>query len=90
MALDKIKFYCRVVVLMASFMIRRGFQVGQGLLHRLTYRDSPSPKNVVVLGGSFAGIWLVKRLAETLPTGHRVVLGEQNSHLNFRLNFTRV
>ncbi|KAK0654817.1 hypothetical protein B0T16DRAFT_424041 [Cercophora newfieldiana] len=58
-----------------------------------TWRPTPTPdtvtKNVVVLGGSFAGIELVRRLVETLPTGYRVILVEKNSHLHYAFNFPR-
>ena len=57
--------------------------------HSWTWRATPDAKNVVVIGGSFAGIELVKRLAETLPTGFRVVWIEKNSHLNYSFNFPR-
>jgi len=44
---------------------------------------------VVVIGGSFAGYQVAKRLTETLPTGYRVVLVEKNSHLNYVFAFPR-
>ncbi len=45
-------------------------------IHQYTYRALPASetKNVVVVGGSFTGIALAKRLADTLPSGYRVVL----------------
>ncbi|OGM48091.1 hypothetical protein ABOM_002890 [Aspergillus bombycis] len=57
--------------------------------HNWTWQDTPDAKNVVVLGGSFAGIELVNRLAETLPTGFKAVWIEKNSHLNYSFNFPR-
>ncbi|WYZ42177.1 hypothetical protein EsH8_V_001072 [Colletotrichum jinshuiense] len=57
--------------------------------HRLTYQASPASRNVVVLGGSFAGLQLAKRLSQSLPSGYRVVLVEKNSHFNFTFNFPR-
>lgn len=57
--------------------------------HSYTYKAVPEPKNVVVIGGSFAGIMLARRLAETLPTGYRVVLIEKNSHIQNVFNFPR-
>lgn len=57
--------------------------------HGWTWQDTPDSKNVVVLGGSFAGIELVKRLIETLPTGFKVVWIEKNSHLNYSFTFPR-
>ncbi|KAK7745814.1 hypothetical protein SLS53_002531 [Cytospora paraplurivora] len=57
--------------------------------HRWTWQDKPNAKNVVVVGGSFAGIQLVRRLAETLPTGYKVVWVEKNSHLNYSFVFPR-
>lgn len=60
-------------------------------VHRWTYRLVPpsSIRSVVVVGGSFAGAQLTRRLAETLPTGWKVVLVEKNSHLNYLFAFPR-
>jgi NADH dehydrogenase FAD-containing subunit len=58
-------------------------------IHNWTWHSTPSTKNVVVIGGSFAGVELVNRLSHTLPTGYRVVLIEKNSHLNYLFNFPR-
>ncbi|OQV00302.1 hypothetical protein CLAIMM_05819 [Cladophialophora immunda] len=58
-------------------------------IHRLRYRSVPDPRNVVVIGGSFAGYFLAKRLAESLPTGYRVILIEKHSHFHFTWNFPR-
>ncbi|OAP54738.1 hypothetical protein AYL99_11186 [Fonsecaea erecta] len=58
-------------------------------IHRLRYRPVPDPRNVVIIGGSFAGYFLAKRLAESLPTGYRVVLIERHSHFHFTWNFPR-
>ncbi|PYI17423.1 putative mercuric reductase [Aspergillus violaceofuscus CBS 115571] len=49
-------------------------------LHRLTYRAVRDPKNIVVVGASFAGYHAARALASTLPTGYRVVVIERNSH----------
>ncbi|RAL11216.1 NAD(P)/FAD-dependent oxidoreductase [Aspergillus homomorphus CBS 101889] len=49
-------------------------------LHRLTYRSVPHPKNIVIIGASFAGYHAARRLASTVPTGYRVVIIERNSH----------
>lgn len=57
--------------------------------HSWTWQNEPNAKAVVVIGGSFAGIQLVKRLAETLPTGYKVVWVEKNSHLNYSFVFPR-
>ncbi|OGM41899.1 putative mercuric reductase [Aspergillus bombycis] len=49
-------------------------------LHRLTYRAVEHPRNVVVIGASFAGYHAAKCLASSLPTGYRVVVVEKNTH----------
>ncbi|KAB8209634.1 hypothetical protein BDV34DRAFT_18095 [Aspergillus parasiticus] len=48
--------------------------------HRLTYRAVEHPRNVVVIGASFAGYHAAKCLANSLPTGYRVVVIEKNTH----------
>jgi NADH dehydrogenase FAD-containing subunit len=69
----------------------RGYSVGYifATRPRTRRRNTPNAKNVVVLGGSFAGIELVNRLVETLPTGYKAVWIEKNSHLNYSFNFPR-
>ncbi|KAE8419864.1 hypothetical protein BDV36DRAFT_250527 [Aspergillus pseudocaelatus] len=49
-------------------------------LHRLTYRAVEHPRNVVVVGASFAGYHAAKCLAISLPTGYQVVVIEKNTH----------
>ncbi|KAE8147815.1 hypothetical protein BDV25DRAFT_159519 [Aspergillus avenaceus] len=49
-------------------------------LHRLSYRAVEHPRNVVVIGASFAGYHTARCLASSLPTGYRVVVIEKNSH----------
>ncbi|KAE8394835.1 hypothetical protein BDV23DRAFT_126500 [Aspergillus alliaceus] len=49
-------------------------------LHQLTYRAVEHPRNVVVVGASFAGYHAAKCLASSLPTGYRVVIVERNTH----------
>lgn len=67
----------------------RLLQLPGALLHRYTYAPGSSPRNVVIIGGSFAGIFLARRLCETLPSGWRVVLIERNSHFYFPFVFPR-
>lgn len=55
--------------------------------HRWTYRLVESPKNFIVIGGSFTSLRLATRLDHTSPTGNRVILIEKNSHFNFSFNF---
>lgn len=62
-------------------------QQAQAVYHRHTYQSSPDALNVVVIGGSFAGLQLAKRLSQSLPSCYRVVLIEKNSHFNFNFNF---
>lgn len=59
-------------------------------IHRATYKAVDNPKNVVVVGGSFAGFFLARHLAESLPTGWRVIMIEKKSHYQFTWNFPRI
>lgn len=61
----------------------------QALVHRRTYRLAESPKNVVVIDGSFTDPRLATGLSHPLPTGYLVILIEKNSHFNFSFNFQR-
>ena len=42
-----------------------------------------------MIGGSFAGVELTKRLIATVPTGYKVILIEKNSHFHHVFNFPR-
>lgn len=50
------------------------------LLHRLTYRVVANPRDIVVIGASFAGYHAAYCLAHSVPTGYRVTVVEKNSH----------
>lgn len=77
------------IVPVVPFLFRRLVQKIYAFRHRYTYEAVAEPKNVVVVGGSFAGLPLLSRLVETLPTGYRAVLIEPSSHFNFVFNFPR-
>lgn len=50
------------------------------IVHRWTYRAGPQPKNIVVVGASFAGYHTARCLVNSIPSGYRVVVIEKNSH----------
>ncbi|KAI9934572.1 hypothetical protein ASPWEDRAFT_643910 [Aspergillus wentii DTO 134E9] len=50
------------------------------LIHRLTYHPVSHPRNIVIIGASFAGYTAAHRLAHSIPTGYRVFVVEKNSH----------
>ncbi|KIV95101.1 hypothetical protein PV10_02793 [Exophiala mesophila] len=56
---------------------------------RRKYELGDNPKNVVIIGGSFGGWTAAQRLAQSLPSGYRVILIEKNSHFYFTWNFPR-
>ena len=86
---DKVKLIAKALSFFVPYIGRFVMQRVAALRHRWTWQDVPDVRNVVVLGGSFAGVELVRRLAETLPTGCRIVWVEKNSHLNYSFNFPR-
>lgn len=51
-------------------------------IHRLTYRPGPNPKNIVIIGGSFAGFQTAKYLAKAVPSGYRIIVVEKHSHFH--------
>ncbi|ETN41375.1 uncharacterized protein HMPREF1541_03310 [Cyphellophora europaea CBS 101466] len=89
MAID----FLRILILYARhafpYLLRLARQKLLAVHHRYTYRPTEKPLNVVVIGASFGGLHVAQRLAETLPTGYRVVLIERNSHLNYVFAFPR-
>ena len=86
---DKVRLYIKSTILIAKFSISLAIQRLKATLHRWRYTPLPDAKNVVILGGSFAGVQLAQRLTQTLPTGYKVVLVEKNSHLNYSFAFPR-
>jgi NADH dehydrogenase FAD-containing subunit len=89
MTSDKVKVFTKAFGFFIPYLGRTALQRVAAVGHRWSWQNTPDAKNVVVLGGSFAGIELVKRLSETLPTGYKAVWIEKNSHLNFSFNFPR-
>ncbi|KAF4974635.1 hypothetical protein FZEAL_8494 [Fusarium zealandicum] len=83
----------KLIYVYVKFLVPRAWQVlcdkVRGWIHKLTYRVTETCQNVVVIGGSFGGIELTRKLAKSLPTGYRVILLERNSHFNFPFNFPR-
>jgi NADH dehydrogenase FAD-containing subunit len=74
---------------MLGLSVQRAMQQIQAVGHRWTWHDTENAKNVVIIGGSYAGIHLARRLSETLPTGYKAVLIERNSHFNHLYVFPR-
>ncbi|KAJ6454546.1 hypothetical protein C8R47DRAFT_1167021 [Mycena vitilis] len=89
MAFDQLRLIGKVLTFVFPFLGKLLLERVVAVRHRWTYKLVPGAKNVVVLGGSFAGIELAKRLAETLPTGFKAVWIEKNSHLNYSFAFPR-
>ena len=52
-------------------------------IHRQTYKPGTNPKNIVVVGASFAGYNAAKTLVNCIPSGYRVIVIERNSHFQF-------
>jgi NADH dehydrogenase FAD-containing subunit len=52
-------------------------------IHRRTYKPGSNPKNIVVVGASFAGYNAARCLVNSIPSGHRVIVIEKNSHFQF-------
>ncbi|OQE15061.1 hypothetical protein PENFLA_c034G06156 [Penicillium flavigenum] len=58
-------------------------------IHRYRYKPVDSPKNIVIIGASFAGYHTAKLLANSVPTGYQVVVVEKSSHFHFTWVFPR-
>ncbi|TVY44383.1 Fe-regulated protein [Lachnellula occidentalis] len=89
MANDQLRVFIKYFPVFLKYGLSLLFQRVQALIHRYTWKPLPSSQNVVVVGGSFAGITLARRLAESLPSGYKVVLIEKNSHFNYTFDFPR-
>ncbi|KAF2259202.1 FAD/NAD(P)-binding domain-containing protein [Lojkania enalia] len=88
---DKVRFFSQILTFAVPYLFTLVRQRISAVIHKHKYKPLPKPqvKNVVVIGGSFAGVQIAKRFTETLPTGYRVVLVEKNSHLNYIFAFPR-
>lgn len=86
---DVLKFLKFSFPFLVSFGLKRLAQRIGALLHSIQYKPGPSPKNVVITGGSFAGIALARRLCGSLPSGYKVVLVEKNTHFHYPFVFPR-
>lgn len=89
MAFDKLKFYGKIIAFYFPYAIKLLRQRVTALCHKWTYKATSNAKNVVVVGGSWAGVELARRLSDTLPTGYKVVMIEKNSHFHYTFNFPR-
>ncbi|KAJ7864844.1 hypothetical protein B0H14DRAFT_2735870, partial [Mycena olivaceomarginata] len=86
---DQLKLIRMAFSLLGPYLRRFIYLRFSALRQRWTYKVVPDAKNVVVIGGSFAGFELVNDLAATLPTGFKIVLIEKNSHFNYSFTFPR-
>ena len=82
-------FVVRYVGEILTYVFKLLNQRIHALIHHHTYRSLPNPKHIVVIGGSFSGLYLAFRLSESVPSGYKVILIEQNSHFNYTFNFPR-
>lgn len=89
MAFDMLKLVGKYLPTLLGLAASILYQRIQAFIHRFTYKLLSETQNVVVIGGSFAGATLSRRLAESLPSGYRVILVERNSHFNYTFNFPR-
>ncbi|KAJ7718596.1 hypothetical protein DFH07DRAFT_860114, partial [Mycena maculata] len=89
MTSDQLKLIAVVLRFGIPYGFKILFQSLQAVYHGWTYKALPIADTVVVIGGSFAGLALAKRLCQTLPTGYKVTLIEKNSHFNFSWVFPR-
>ena len=89
MAFPPVIFYARIGLLTGRFLFSLLWQQLTSFVHRWTYRAVPRPKHIVIVGSSFAGVHLARRLANSLPTGYSVILIEKNSHFHYTFAFPR-
>ncbi|KAJ7619385.1 oxidoreductase [Roridomyces roridus] len=89
MAFDRLKILGIALRHLFPLAAQLLFRKLKGAIHPWTYKALPTAKNVVVVGGNFAGLCLTQRLCQSLPTGYRVIMVEKNSHFNFSWVFPR-
>ncbi|KAI7780360.1 hypothetical protein LA080_016084 [Diaporthe eres] len=86
---DVLKFIKFSFPFIFSYGFKRLAHRISAFFHALKYKPGPSPRIVVIVGGSFAGILLARQLCESLPSGYRVILIEKNTHFHYPFVFPR-
>jgi NADH dehydrogenase FAD-containing subunit len=89
MVFDKARFITKALAVVGPYLGRAAIRRVAAYCHSWTWRNTPDAKSIIVLGGSFAVIELVRRLTEMLPTDYKVVWIEKHSHFNYIFNFPR-
>jgi thioredoxin reductase len=89
MAFDMLKIILHGITWFIPYIVRTGLLSLYAIYHFYTYTATESPKHIVVIGGSFAGLQLVRRLTQTVPNGYKIIWIEKNSHLNYVFAFPR-
>jgi NADPH-dependent 2,4-dienoyl-CoA reductase/sulfur reductase-like enzyme len=90
MSLQKIKLFLQFYHLTTKHYVQQNLDRILSYIHRINYRPHPSPRQVLVLGGSFAGSHVAQRLAHSLPSGWMVTLLEKNTHFHYAFAFPRL
>lgn len=80
--LSKVILFGKIFVLVVHHSYRLLRTWIKSRIHRLTYQPGSQPKNVVIIGASFAGYHVARCLANSLPSGYRVVVIEKHSHFH--------
>lgn len=88
--LTKIILFATFVKAAVPLIFDQFYQFIQGNVHYYTYSAVENPRNIVIIGGSYGGLILAKRLSNSIPTGYRVILIEKRSHFNFIWMFPRI
>ncbi|CAI7635745.1 unnamed protein product [Penicillium pancosmium] len=81
--LDHLRLFAKifgVVISQAGTHLRA---VISSFIHRRTYKPGSNPKNIVVVGASFAGYNAVRCLVNSIPSEYQVIIIEKNSHFQF-------
>ncbi|TGO12601.1 hypothetical protein BTUL_0085g00110 [Botrytis tulipae] len=81
--------YLQIANIAVHFLLKFGKQKVTAIIHRFTYRATSNPKNIVIIGGSFSGMQLARLLSTSIPTGYKVTLVEQNTHMHYCFAFPR-
>lgn len=87
--ISQIILIAKTVCVVFSVSVSRLNLLLSAFRHRLTYRAVSNPQNIVIIGASFGGYQAARDLANSLPTGYRVVVIEKNSHFQFTWVFPR-
>ncbi|KAK9455000.1 mercuric reductase [Dipodascopsis uninucleata] len=89
LVLGRVRLVGKLISIIMSFSYDRLTQKIRAYIHKFTYKKLESPRNIVIIGASFAGYTAAHYLVNSVPSSHQIIVIEKNSHFHFTWAFPR-